>query len=353
MFITLVLIFFGNCNDAGVELVPHEPKLVLWEEVEIFKTSDIRYMKIFNGRLYVSAVNYTSSEILSYLVYTKDGENWDTLKTFSNDIGPFTFNGDTLILIETGMIWEYHSSFGWKKKYELLVAAWLTRDIIILNNELYLFENRYISISNNTISQINTSETVSKFVKHKTDNKEIGYTIPYYVFNGYPLKFDGKEFFVLDQGISNKEHSLPNYPAITINQDTLYAGFNTPTMIKRHCNGIWENVFDTLVFPQNESYQGTELSIIISAIHIENDHVFVGTKQNGIYVWKNNEWKSISEGLKQTIAQKIKYYTPIIYLEYFREYLFTAYGEPGFAPLHNGRGLFKYKYNLNEKTVLK
>jgi hypothetical protein len=353
MFIAIVILVFGNCNDSGVVLVPNEPKLDLWEEVELFRTSDIRYMKIYNGRLYVSAVNYSSSEILSYLVYTKDGENWDTLKTFSSDIGPFTFNGDTLILVETGLIWEYHASFGWKKKHELLIAAWLTRDIIILNNELFLFENKYISVSNDSISQINTSNTVSKFVKQKIDNKEIGYTIPYYVFTGYPLKFDGKDFIVLDQGISNKEHLFPNYPAITINQDTLYAGFNTPTMIKKYYDGKWENIFDTLVLPHNGSYQETDLNIIISSIHIENNHVFVGTKQNGIYVWVNNEWNSISEGLKQTIAQEKKYFAPIIYVEYFSEYLFTAYGEPGFAPVHNGRGLFKYKYNMTKRQLLK
>jgi hypothetical protein len=341
----LFMIVISSCEDTSIN-PPPQPIEKQWEEVTLFKYFDIRYMVTHKERLYVSAVYHSGASDSSVLFTTVDGNTWDTLKTFIDDTGPLAFSGDTLTVLETGRIWDYHPSFGWRVKYKTLIDAGSTFDMFYLNHVLYVFERRDYAFSIDTIRAISRTPVESRFIKHSRNGKEIAYTMPYYVYLGCPYWFDGYDFYSLENGILPTENKLPNYPSLYIHKDTLYAGFNTPTRIKKLVDDIWINVTDTIPNTKDANLFNPTLPNTASSILFQNNRMFVGTERTGILEWADSRWVSISNGLqKQFPGQTVEIYTPIIFLESINGTLFTGFGEPGFAPLYNGRGLFKYKLN--------
>jgi hypothetical protein len=248
-------------------------------------------------------------------------------------------------VLETGRIWDYHPSFGWKIKYKILVGAWITFDMFYLNNELIVFELRNKAYYQNQIREIIGTSRVSKFVKSIKNGKEIAYTIPYYVYLGNPVLFDGFDFFPLENGVTPDENKTPNYPAIRIKNDTLYAGFNTPSRIKKYVNNTWTIVTDTINNTKDAKLFIPQLTNTASAILFQDERMFVGTECTGVLEWENNKWVTISNGLPKLFPSlpTVDVYTSIIFLEGISGTLITGFGEPGFAPLHNGRGLYTFK----------
>lgn len=342
--ISLLIFLFTliGCQDHSVD--PNMPNEKKWEEIPLFKKADVRYMKVHDGTLYVSAVLHNFSKDSSVIFKTKDGEQWDTLKTFEYDIGPFAFHLDTLSIVETGRIWDYHPSIGWKLRFKVRLGAWLTRDIIYLNDELSVFEGRYHVYGKNTVREILSGGIISRFVKLRRHGKEVAYTMPYYIYLGVPWEFDGYNMVSLGNGISTDENKQPNYPALGVLDDTLYSGFSTPTRIKRLVDDVWENFTDTIPNP-TYNILTVPLSNTAASILFYNKRMFVGTERSGILEWTEYGWVSHSNGLPKLFPDypSIEIYTSVIFLEQLNGVLFVGYGEPAFGPLYRGRGMYKYK----------
>lgn len=335
----------SGCDDMGVD--PPLPTEKKWEEIAVFKNADIRYIVQSNGVLYVST--NISNSTANILYKTEDGIKWDTLKTFERTIGPIAFHADTLTVLESGRTWKYHTTFGWEMFWQHLIAADHTRDIVWLNDQLFIFDQDFgLVYSKDTVKEMRDLFNVpitSKFVKHIYQNKEVFYTRPYFVYEDKIYRFDGFQFEVEMNGVTSDENKRPNFPAMYVYSDTFYAGFNTPSRIKKLVNDFWLNVADTIPNSPYANLFSPNLVNRPSSIVFHQNRMFVGTECTGVLEWTDSEWVSIANGLPLEFPNSTQYkllYRSIVFLESFKGKLFVAYGEPFFASIAGGRGMYSY-----------
>lgn len=346
----LSLLFIAECKDHGVEPPPPTKEEKKWEEIPLFKNVDIRYMVQHRGVLYVSTypVNYDSAKVL---YKTEDGITWDTLKTFERTIGPIAFHGDTLTILESGRTWKYHPSFGWEMFWEHLIAADHTYDMLWLKDKLFVFDKDFgLIYSIDTVKVMRdlfVEPSTSRFIKHTYQGKEIYYTRPFYVYEDKIYRFNGSSFEILMYGISSDENKYANYPAMYVYNDTFYAGFNTPSRIKKLVNDVWVNVTDTIPNTPYANIFSPPLINRPTSIVFHQNRMFVGTEWMGVLAWSDSGWIQISKGLRLEFPDRPQYelYSAIVQMESFRGKLFVGYGEPWFAP-GSGRGKGIYYYTL-------
>lgn len=346
----LFTLFMAGCEDKGVEPPPPGKEEKKWEEIGIFRNTDVRYMVQHNGVLYVAGVVILNSSTSNILYKTEDGVKWDTLKTFERTIGPIAFHEDTLTILESGRTWKYHTSFGWQMFWQHLIAADHTRDMVWLNDKLFVFDSDFgLMYSKDTVREMrelfNTPIT-SKFVRHIYKGKQVFYTRPYYVFEDKIYRFDGLSFEVIMSGVKAEENIYANYPSIYLYNDTVYAGFNTPSRVKKLVNEQWIDASDTI---QNTPYADQftpTLKNRITSIVFHNGRFYIGTEWIGILECADSGWVPLSSGLRLAFPEYQQYelYSAVVQLESFNKKLFVAYGEPWYAPVTGGRGIYYYSF---------
>ncbi len=334
-----------GCKDNGVDAPPPLKVEKKWEEISLFNNADIRYMTQHNGVLYVSTytIKPTGNEYILYK--TDNGIKWDTLKIFDRYIGPLAFNRDTLTVLENGRTWKYHPTFGWKMFWEHLIAADQTYDMFWLNDELFVYANYMRKVfSQDTVRDVIDPPNYSKFVKHSYKGEEIVYTRSYYVYEDRIYRFNGYSFETVMNGISLEENKNANYPSMCVNNDTFYAGFNTPTRIKKLTNDLWVNVTDTIPNTSLANIFTPNLRNRSTSIVFHKNRMFVGTEWTGVIEWTDSGWVSIANGLQLAFPNYPQYtlYTAVVQMESFKGRLFVAYGEQFSAPVVGGRGISTY-----------
>lgn len=348
IFFTLLPI---GCNDKGTDPPPPIIEEKKWEEVAKFKNIDIRYMVKHNGILYVSTYfkGHTVDDTSEFVLYkTEDGVNWEVMKAFERYIGPIAFHGDTLTILESGRTWKYHSSFGWKMFWKHSIAADQTYDMFWLNNELFVYANRIRQVfSEDSVRDLFQPPYYSKFAKNILSSSHVVYTRPFYVYEDKIYRFNGVSSEVIMNGISANENVRANYPSMYVHNDTLYAGFNTPSRIKKLVNDFWVNITDTIPNTPYENISSPPLINRPTAIAFHQNTLFVGTEWMGVLQWTDSGWVSISKGLRLEFPDYPQYelYIAIVQLESFNGKLFVAYGEPFYAP-GSGKGKGMYYYNV-------
>lgn len=347
----LFTLFMAGCEDKGVDPPPPPPEKK-WEEIAMFKNADVRYMVQHKGVLYVSTyfAQQTNNDTSKFILYkTEDGVKWDTMKTFERFIGPIAFHGDTLTILEGGRTWKYHPAFGWEMFWKHLMAADLTDDMFWLNEQLFVFDNAYrLVYSKDTVNEMRDLfilPSTSRFIKHTFQGKEIFYTRSFYTHEDKIYRFDGKSFEIIMNGITTEENKRANWPAMDVYNDTFYAGFNTPSRIKKLVNDVWMNITDTIL---NTPYANSFSSPLINpptSIVFHQNRMFVGTEWTGVLEWTDSGWVSISKGLRLEFPDYPQYelYTAVVQMESFKGKLFVGYGMPAFAPgSGRGRGIYYY-----------
>lgn len=348
----LFTLFMAGCEDKGVNPPPPTKEEKKWEEIELFKNTDVRYIVQHNGILYIAGIVILNNSTTNILYKTEDGVNWDTLKTFERTIGPIAFHEDTLTILESGRTWKFHPSIGWKMFWQHLIAADHTYDMFWLSRQLYVFDKDYgLIYSEDTVKEMRDvfiEPSVSKFFKHKLQGKEIFYTRPFYVYEDKIYRFNGISFEVVMNGISLNENTRPNYPAICVKFDTLYAGFNSPSRIKKLVNDVWINIADTIPNTPHADFFSPQLINRPTSIVFQQNQLFVGTEWTGVLKWTDAGWVSISKGLRKEFQEHPQYnlYSAVVQFECFREKLFVAYGAPWYAP-GSGKSGGVYKYSVD------
>jgi hypothetical protein len=343
-------LFSAGCGDSPTE----QPKQsdADWKEVVFFRDVDIRYLVEHNSVLYVSAriPATTQRAAINALFSTKDCRQWDTLKTFDRFIGPIAFHGDTLTILEDGRTWKYHPSTGWEMFWGHLMTANYARDMFWLYDELFVFENVFTMVYSNGMGKelrgIPNEPVVSRFVKHTRDNIELVYTRPYYVFKDNIFFFNGSRFEVLNGVHPNGENARPNYPSFVFHNDTLFAGFNTPSRIKKYTQAGWINASDSIL---NTPYALEFSSPLINrptSIVFKDQRMFVGTEWTGVLEKTDTGWKYLTGGLPLAFPDypEYKMYRAVVQMVLFNNKLIAAYGEPFSAPVIDGRGMYVYDF---------
>jgi hypothetical protein len=281
-----------------------------------------------------------------------DGVKWDSLKVFERTIGPIAFNGDTLTILESGRTWKFHKVFGWRLFWEHLIAADYTYDMFWLKNQLFIFDRDFRLIyTQDTVlvmRDLFVEPSVSKFIKHSYDGEIVFYTRPFYIHTDRIYRFNGLRFDIIMNGIEKSENVFPNYPAITIHNNILYAGFNSPSRIKKLLNNTWINVTDTILNTPDANIFTPPLINKPTSIAFYKQQMIVGTEWTGVLAWTETGWISLSKGLRLEFPDfpEYKLYTAIVQLEVFHDKLFVGYGDPWYAP-GSGRGKGIYFFNLN------
>lgn len=345
VYIFFISIIFFKCNtvEPPIEDKPIENK---WEIIPELSNLSVRYILKHKGLLYLSAV--VSGENYRGVIWkTNDGEKWTMIKTFEKAIGPLTTRGDTLYCLGDSLFRFIIPLNKWEnicQPYPLTSDVQGVSEMIFLNDELYAMQNYtdapatykiYFDGSVEEIMVIGYSYGGAKFLKKENIN-DWCYVRGRYHNSGFYI-FDGNVFTRLSDGLTEEEWLNPPQNSMKIKNDTLFAGFRYPGIIKYlNNNNTWITYTDTLPYFQEHGKwyytEPTEVTFI-------RDRMFVGTHPIGVLEWKaDSGWVELPKGLKEYGWDNLYY--PIVFLESINEILVAAYGDPGYAAW-GGVGVYK------------
>jgi hypothetical protein len=371
--ITSVLFLSSNCKQ---DIIPPTPPLQepQWRLVSQFATLDIRYMIQQEGTLYLSGIDpaVTQTTVINNKTYyvgdrglvfsTIDGIKWEKLRGFHLDVGPMTFNGDTLYCLASDTIFRYLPNRQWQATWATpppMAYAAEVADIIFYKGILFgmaipgTVKQTYRINPDGSYAELLVDQGVyqytgAKFLKKSPLNgEEIIYVRPKWT-DGWFYRFDGNLFIKIVDGLSADEmqYGSPSNSMI-IKNDTLFAGFKFPGNIKIFINNKWQIYGDTL--PNPESANVIQPNIVRTeptAIAFLGDRMFVATHSMGVLEWTGEKkWKQISKGLVPGTLPNIvdsTLYAPLPFLEAFNGKLIAAYGKPGYGPW-GGLGVYVYQ----------
>jgi len=350
-FIILFIMSFQSCNTVEPPIDIKTQKQ--WEPIQELSNLSVRYILKHDKTLYLSAVE-SNKDYRGVIWKTNDGNNWIMLRTFEKAIGPLTTHGDTLYCLGDSLF-----------RYIIPLEIWenvcqpkpLTSDVqavsemIFLKNKLYAMQTFFSdAVATYRINFDGTVENISvlpeigpsyggaKFIKN-LENAEYCYVRGQYYKGGF-YSFNGKIFTKIKEGLTNESWIYPPTNSMEIKNDTLFAGFRYPGVIKFLNNNIWTNYSDPLPLTKegNKIYntEPTEITFV-------DDKMFVSTDALGVLEWKKDSgWIQFSKGLLS--YSWVDLYYPIVFLESIKNILIASYGDPGYAPW-GGIGVYKYKIN--------
>lgn len=364
-FLILFSQFSISCDNTSDPPIDDQPQR--WMLIPEFQNMDIRYILIMDNTMYVAARDMNLSDLTmgrGVIFKTNDGANWERFKSFKVTPGPMTNYGDTLYVLLNDSIYSYHTDTGWRGRFptpERLMDPKGVGDIIFLNGYLYgmtgLFTNETFRIypdgSNEEVfPRYGRSYSGTKFIKNIKFGQEHVYVRPHWFANLF-YQFDGNEFIELTEGLTEKELTSYNPTnSMTIHNDTLFAGFKYPAIIKYLTNeNVWTPFTDTLPISKSWNLYTPPLRTQTTALAFAGNRLFVATDPIGVVEWgKTTGWKNISHGLVLSPSindESYEVFDPVVFLEYFNGYLFAGYGEPAYAPWIDfqggGKGLYIYK----------
>ena len=330
-----------NDNDKN------EPTKNKWEIVPELSTLSIRYILKHNETLYLSAVE-SGKNYKGIIWKTSNGINWTIVRTFEKVIGPMTTNGDTLYCLGDSL---YRYIIPINKWENVCQPSPLTSDpeamgdMIFVKDELYAMQSLFAdAVATYRIGFDGTVNSLpvyhgrefggAKFIKSKTEIKETVYVRGQYYKYGF-FTFDGNVFDPLKDGLTEFEYYNPPTNSLALKNDTLFAGFMYPAVVKRLINNQWQNFTDTLPYSSSAFQFNPPIKTETTAITFVENRMFVATQSIGVLEWEDNKgWKQISEGLIPDPLINNGYkdlFRPVVFLETINGILIAAYGKPGYA----------------------
>lgn len=368
-FIFPLLLLFSFVSCKTTEPLKESPKkeTILEEQPEIWHAIpelsglSVRYILKVNDTLYLSGVEENKN--YKGIVYkTGNGKEWIKLKDFYKAVGPIAVNGDSLYILSDSLYKYTIPTGSWKgicQPAPLNSDVKAVSEMIFLNNELYAMQTYFTNVIatykihfDGSIEDLpvykGRSYGGAKFIKNNASDNWC-YVRGQYHCAGF-FKFEGNVFTKLDSGLTKEEWSSPPAHSAAMRNDTLFAGFKYPAVIKMYTDSRWQNYTDTLPHSQSAFLFKPPIKTETTTIAFFENRMFAGTQAIGVLEWiPGKGWKPISEGLirDETASQGIKdLFRPVVFLETIGEKLLAAYGEPGYAPW--GRtGV--YIYNLYRK----
>ncbi len=347
----LLIVILFNSLSCGNPIAPPPPddKKMKWEVIPELADMDVRYILKYNNTLYLSAVQ--GSEWRGIIWKTDDGENWIAMRSFEKAIGPLTAKGDTLYCLGDSLFRYIITLDKWENVCQpspLNTDVQAVSEMFFLDNELYAFQNFFQPGSTYRIHYDGKIEDLSSYFGYfggaKMIKKNIsdnwGYVRGMY-HNGGFFRFDRNGFVYLIDGLSLQVILKPASNSMEVRNDTLFAGFRFPGVIKYlDENNIWRDYTDSIPTTRLDAtspyVEPTEISCL-------GDRMFVSTDIFGVMEWKNGiGWIDMAEGLRTYDWSDGKVFYPIVFLENINNTLIAASGAPGYAAW-GGKGVYKYK----------
>jgi hypothetical protein len=340
------LILTSSCSSPTE---PPDDKKTKWEVIPELAEADVRYILKYNNTIYLTAV--LGANWRGIIWKSNDGENWEMIRTFEKAVGPLAINGDSLFCLGDSLFKYTISTDTWEnvcQPYPLNTDVQAVSEMFFLDNELFAFQNFF---QPGTVYKINFDGTVddlsnqygyvgaSKMIK-KNINDNWGYVRGMYHSGGF-FKFDINGFVYLINGLELQVILKPASNSMEIRNDTLFAGFRYPGIIKYlDESNVWRNYTDSIPTTRLDAsspyIEPTEISCV-------GERMFVSTDIFGVMEWKKGiGWIDMAEGLKTYDWSNGKVFYPVVFLENINNVLIAAYGAPGYAAW-GGKGVYKYK----------
>ncbi len=329
---------------------PPDDKKTKWEIIPELAEADVRYILKHENTLYLTGL-FTGREYRGSIWKTTDGENWTMLRTFEKAVGPLAINGDSLFCLGDSLFKYIIPTDTWEnicQPWPLNTDVQAVSEMFFLDNELFAFQNFF---QPGTVYKINFDGTVddlsnqygyvgaSKMIK-KNINDNWGYVRGMYHSGGF-FKFDINGFVYLIDGLELQVILKPASNSMEIRNDTLFAGFRYPGIIKYlDESNVWRNYTDSIPTTRLDAsspyVEPTEISCV-------GERMFVSTDIFGVMEWKKGiGWIDMADGLRTYDWSNGKVFYPIVFLENIGNTLIAASGAPGYAAW-GGYGVYKYK----------
>jgi hypothetical protein len=176
----------------------------------------------------------------------------------------------------------------------------------------------------------------------KTPTDNWGYVRGMYHSGGF-FVFTLEGFSVLSDGLTQQVLLKPPSNSMEIKNDTLFAGFRYPGIIKYlDESNVWRNYTDSIPTTRLDA---TALYVEPTEISCLGDRMLVSTDIYGVLEWKKDHgWIDMAEGLRTYDWSNGMVFYPIVFLENINNTLIAASGAPGYAAW-GGCGAYKYKIN--------
>ncbi|HRP93185.1 MAG: hypothetical protein IT276_01860 [Ignavibacteriaceae bacterium] len=347
-FISLFIISI-SCDTTEPPLPPVENKNI-WRIIPELAEADVRYILKHENTLYLTCL-FNGREYRGSIWKTTDGENWIMLRTFEKAVGPLAINGDSLFCLGDSLFKYIIPTDSWEnvcQPYPLNTDVQAVSEMIFFGNTLYAFENYFdtggvykIDFSGN-VENLAPFYMYTKFAKmiKKNVNDMWCYARGRYHSGGFFI-FTLEGFSVLSDGLTRQVLLNPPSNSLEIRNDTLFAGFRYPGIIKYlDESNVWRNYTDSIPTTRLDAsspyVEPTEISCL-------GDRMFVSTDIFGVMEWKKGiGWTDMAEGLRTYDWSDGKVFYPIVFLENINQTLIAASGAPGYAAW-GGNGVYKYK----------
>jgi hypothetical protein len=338
--------------DKPTEPLPTEDKKEIWEVIPELAEIDVRYILKHDNTIYLTGLA-TGREYRGAIWKTSDGENWTMLRTFSKAVGPLALNGDSLYCLGDSLFRYFIPLNKWEnvcQPYPLNTDVQAVSEMFFIDNELYAFQNYFQPGSTYMIHYDGTVDDLSLFYKYTSFSKMIkktptdnwGYVRGMYHSGGF-FVFTLEGFSVLSDGLTQQVLLKPPSNSMEIKNDTLFAGFRYPGIIKYlDESNVWRNYTDSIPTTRLDA---TALYVEPTEISCLGDRMFVSTDIYGVLEWKKDHgWIDMAEGLRTYDWSNGMVFYPIVFLENINNTLIAASGAPGYAAW-GGCGAYKYKIN--------
>lgn len=329
---------------------PPDDKITKWEVIPELAEADVRYILKHENTLYLTGL-FTSREYRGSIWKTTDGENWTMLRTFEKAVGPLAISGDSLYCLGDSLFRYIISLDKWEnvcQPYPLNTDVQAVSEMFFLDNKLYAFQNYFQPGSTYKIYFDGTIEDLSFYYSYFGGAKMIkknlmdswGFVRGMYHSGGFFI-FTQEGFSVLRDGLTQQTLLNPPSNSMEIRNDTLFAGFRYPGIIKYlDENNFWRDYTDSIPTTRLDAsspyVEPTEISCL-------GDRMFVSTDIFGVMEWKNDVgFVDMAEGLRTYDWSDGKVFYPIVFLENINNILIAASGAPGYAAW-GGHGVYIYK----------
>lgn len=346
VFVTLWIL---SCDSTE----PPDPpinNLAKWEVIPELAQADIRYILKHENTLYLTGL-FTGKEYRGSVWKTTDGENWTMLRTFEKAVGPLALNGDTLYCLGDSLFRYIIPLDKWEnvcQPYPLNTDVQAVSEIIFFRNSLYAFQSYFEADCVYKINFNGNVENLAAFYNYtifakmikKDENDNWCYARGRYHSGGFFI-FTLEGFSVLRDGLTQEVLLYPPSNSMEIRNDTLFAGFRYPGIIKYlDVHNVWRNYTDSIPTTRLDAtspyVEPTEISCL-------GDRMFVSTDIFGVMEWKKGiGWVDMAGGLRTYDWSDGKVFYPIVFLENIGNTLIAASGAPGYAAW-GGYGVYRLK----------
>lgn len=329
---------------------PPDDKTTKWEVIPELAEADVRYILKHKNTLYLTGL-FTGREYRGSIWKTIDGENWTILRTFEKAVGPLAINGDSLFCLGDSLFKYIIPNDTWEnvcRPYPLNTDVQAVSEMIFFGNSLYAFQSYFPADCVYKINFNGNVENLAAFYNYTIFAKMIKkdeydnwcYARGRYHSGGFFI-FTLEGFSVLSDGLTQQVLLNPPSNSMEIRNDTLFAGFRYPGIIKYlDESNVWKDYTDSIPTTRLDAsspyVEPTEISCL-------GDRMFVSTDIYGVMEWKEDVgWIDMAEGLRTYNWSDGKVFYPIVFLENINNILIAASGAPGYAAW-GGYGVYKYK----------